>query len=259
MTRARKLATWPLVGIVLVVGTTLWLTSVRTRAAAEEAAEPVVTEGKIMPAPSSIETARPSMRNFAASRTGVSEFRAPRADRKFPSDKSAMQTEPQTTSNRPPSNRPGLTGPAPINQAGLAAPATTTLASPAPTDAAPSLAGVGLKLLLGSLVLAGLLYAASRWLKRTPFAKFLPGTESPIKVIGRTHLGPKASLCLVEVGSTTLLVSMTGTSIQTLHVWPDGATVAPGVDRQGFKLPAPAAPIPGQLRHLESRLTGRNG
>ena len=91
-----------------------------------------------------------------------------------------------------------------------------------------------------------------------PFARFLPGTDGPIKVIGRTHLGSKASLCLVGVGSTTLLVSMTGTAIQTLHVWPDGVTGAMSADRQSFKVSA-SAPVAGQLRNLESRLTGRNG
>ena len=54
---------------------------------------------------------------------------------------------------------------------------------------------------------------------------------------------------------------MTGTTIQTLHVWPDGATATPGTDRQGFKssTTTAAAPAAGQLRQLESRLTGRNG
>jgi flagellar biogenesis protein FliO len=91
-----------------------------------------------------------------------------------------------------------------------------------------------------------------------PFAKLLPGADGPIKVIGRTHLGPKASLCLIEVAETTLLVSQTATGIQTLHVWPAGSTSASG-ERPSMKAPAtPAATFPGQLKHLEGRLTGRN-
>ena len=243
MKRARALVGWPLLGVVLIVSAAFALSSVRTRAAAEEGAE--VSAGVITPAPPITDTTRPGKKfgvaatNSSGSRTMTPRATASTVDRKLQSDKSGTKTEPETASIRPPT-------------------AQGALASPAPAE---SLAGVGLKLLLGSLVLAALLYAASRWLKRLPLGRFLPGTDGPIKVIGRTHLGPKASLCLVEVGSTTLLVSMTGTTIQTLHVWPDGATATPGTDRQGFKssTTTAAAPAAGQLRQLESRLTGRNG
>ncbi len=246
MTRARKLASWPLLGVVLVVSVAFGLSSVRTRAAAEEAVEVGASEGAITPAPPITEIARPVVKRpgigtstRTVGRTEMNDLRAPHAT--VPPRKSAA---------------PAAVEPA----ADPKIPGAASARDEKPGAGAESLAGVGLKLLLGSLVLAGLLYGASRWLKRLPLARFLPGTDGPIKVIGRTHLGPKASLCLVEVGSTTLLVSMTGTTIQTLHVWPDGATGASGADRQGFKAPtAPAAPAPGQLRHLESRLTGRNG
>jgi flagellar biogenesis protein FliO len=238
MTRARKLASWPLLGVVLVVGVAFGLSSVGTRVAAEEPAEVGAADGVITPAPPMTETARPVVKNSAAQRAGVLEPRAPRAVTPRAVQPTADRKAPlEATSIRPPTAQGDLASPAPIN----------------------SLAGVGLKLLLGSLVLAALLYGAARWLKRMPFARFLPGTDGPIKVIGRTHLGSKASLCLVEVGSTTLLVSMTGTAIQTLHVWPDGVTGAMSADRQSFKVSAASAPVAGQLRNLESRLTGRNG
>ena len=231
----------PLIGALVLVSA---LGLVRTAPVmAEEPAEVGVSDGGIIAAPPAPEPARPVVKRpgiVAPARTVVRadalDFRAPRpvAPRGAPSV--AVKAEPATMSSAPPTPDGGLV-------------------SPAPT---PSLAGVGLKLLLGSLALAALLYGAARWLKRMPFAKFLPGADGPIKVIGRTHLGPKASLCLVEVGSTTLLVSMTGTAIQALHVWPEGVTAAPGAERQGVKAPTASAQVPGQLRHLESRVTGRN-
>jgi flagellar biogenesis protein FliO len=118
-------------------------------------------------------------------------------------------------------------------------------------SAGESLTSVGLRLLVGSLLLAGLLYGAARLLKRMPLARLLPTADGPIKVIGRAHLGPKGSLCLVEVGPSTLLIGVTANAIQALHVWPEGADSAAA--------PAAARPaIPGQLKNLESRLTGRN-
>jgi flagellar biogenesis protein FliO len=88
-----------------------------------------------------------------------------------------------------------------------------------------------------------------------PIARFLPSAEGPIRIASRTHLGARESLCLVDVGTTTLLLAVTGQSIQTLHVWPDGVrtTSAPAP----FAGPGVAAPsVPGQLRELAARLTG---
>jgi len=118
---------------------------------------------------------------------------------------------------------------------------------------APSFLTAGGTLLLGSLVLVALLYGASRLMRRLPIGRFLPGAEGPIRLVARTHLGTRESLCLIEIGSTTLLVAVTQQSVQTLHVWPDGVTSAtappatPGPER-----PSP----PGQLRALASRLSG---
>lgn len=138
-----------------------------------------------------------------------------------------------------------------------AAPAPATEQAPPPTGraATDSLTGVGLKLLLGSLLLALLLYGAARVVRRLPVARLLPTAEGLIKVIGRTHLGPKGSLCLVEVAGTRVLLAVTATAIETLHVWAanDEASAAP---------PAAGgrpAPVPGQLRGLENRLAGRRG
>ena len=242
MTRAGSLVSSTLViGALVVVAV---LPGTARPVIAQESTPVGAADAGIVAAPPTMETARPVLRKppiVAPARTVVRadalDLRAARpvAPRGAPSV--AVKADPPATSSAPTTPDGGLV-------------------SPVPT---PSLAGVGLKLLLGSLALAALLYGAARWLKRMPFAKFLPGADGPIKVIGRTHLGPKASLCLIEVGSTTLLVSMTGTAVQALHVWPEGVTLGPTADRQGGKASTASAPVPGQLRHLESRVTGRNG
>ena len=104
-------------------------------------------------------------------------------------------------------------------------------------------------------MLVALLYAASRLVRRMPIARFLPSAEGPIRIASRTHLGTRESLCLVDVGTTTLLLAVTGQSIQTLHVWPDG--VRPAAAPTTFAGPGLSAPsVPGQLRELAARLTG---
>ncbi|MBI3636627.1 MAG: FliO/MopB family protein [Candidatus Rokubacteria bacterium] len=136
-------------------------------------------------------------------------------------------------------------------------PAPTVAPAPAPS-AGDSLAGVGAKLLIGSLILVGALWAVARFAKRLPIAKFLPNADGPIRITARSHLGPRSSLALIEVGATTLLVAMTGGGIQTLHVWSDG--VSEGTGSRAGATPVPGAPrvaVPGQLRGLQSWLGGR--
>lgn len=118
--------------------------------------------------------------------------------------------------------------------------------------------GDGWKLLVGSLVLAALVFAAARGVKRLPIARFLPSAEGTIRVTARTHLGVKEQICLVEVGSTALLIGVTAQGIQTLHVWPQGLGIAAPpagpAGRTGFD----PAGVPGQLKSLVARLGVRH-
>lgn len=132
-------------------------------------------------------------------------------------------------------------------------------ASPAepPLTGAPdstSVLGAGAKLLVASLALAGLLYLAMRAARRLPISRFLPSTEGPIRLVARTHLGSRESLCLLEVGSTRLLVGISAQGMETLHVWPEGVTGT------AVSATAPTAvrsfETPGQLRALQARLPG---
>jgi flagellar protein FliO/FliZ len=155
--------------------------------------------------------------------------------------------------------RPQTTRPAPASEVKVAAPTPPPAPVPSVTE---SFLGIGAKLLLGSIAMAGLLFLAARYAKRLPLAKFLPSVEGPIKIIGRSHLGPKTSLMLVQVGATTLLVGITPTSIATLHSWDGGGGVSAGsgTDRGGTRAVTTAltaAMLPGQLRGLETRIGSR--
>jgi flagellar biogenesis protein FliO len=144
------------------------------------------------------------------------------------------------------------------------APAPPVAMAPASPAAAPrpssteSMTGVGGKLLLASLALAALLYGASRVVRRLPLGNLLPSADGPIRVVARTHLGPKTSLCLLEVAGTTVLVAMTPTGMQTLHVWAEGEAPSPAA-ALAAAAPRPAPATPGQLRGLETRITGKRG
>ena len=89
--------------------------------------------------------------------------------------------------------------------------------------------------------------------KTSVFSDVTRSASGPIRLVARTQLGARESLCLVEVGPTTLLIALTAQSIQTLHVWPEGiGATSPG-------RPATAEPrsaVPGQLRELAARLSG---
>jgi flagellar protein FliO/FliZ len=124
-------------------------------------------------------------------------------------------------------------------------------------SAAPAspLVSSGGRLLLGSLVVAGLLWGAAVLVRRLPVSRFLPRADGPIRVVGRTYLGAKESLCLVEVGPTTLLLAVTGTTIRTLHVWPEGlASPAGAREHTGIERATREAAnvFPGQLEGLRA-------
>jgi flagellar biogenesis protein FliO len=125
---------------------------------------------------------------------------------------------------------------------------------------ASSLAGPEAKLLLGSLVLVVVLWGVTRLLRRLPIARFLPGAQGPIRVVTRTHLGAKESLCLIEVGPTSILLAITAQTIRTLHVWPQGVAVPPAreASSSGAKTAPDPGPVPGQLKNLQAWL-GRRG
>ena len=108
-----------------------------------------------------------------------------------------------------------------------------------------------------SLVLVVVLWGVTRLMRRLPIARFLPGAQGPIRVVTRTHLGAKESLCLIEVGATSILLAVTAQTIRTLHVWPQGVALPPAREAGGATASRTApetGPLPGQLRNLQAWL-----
>ena len=239
----------PLILVVISAAAAIAITSATGRTADHEAVE---ASAESTPA---IEP--PAPRRAAPARSEMPRPETLRAESsRAESGRSATPTTPRVS--RPqarPSSAEILRTPVAVAVEAPAKPA----ASEAKGSLGDSLLGVGAKLLLGSLLLAGLLYGAARLVRRMPIAKLLPGADGPIKVIGRTHLGPKASLALVQTEGTTILVAVTPSDVRALHAWEGpAATGTTPLDRQSKTsregLPT-AATLPAQLRGLANRVT----
>jgi len=94
----------------------------------------------------------------------------------------------------------------------------STSVEPVITTAVPvfgggDLLGMGLSIIvvIGAILLLGWFYSRSRFLKST-------GSEM-ISVVATRALGPKERLMVIEVADQQLLVGMTATGVQTLHVF----------------------------------------
>lgn len=71
--------------------------------------------------------------------------------------------------------------------------------------------GLSMLLVVGVILLLGWLYSRSRFVGG--------GAGDIINVVASRALGPKERLLLVEVADQQLLVGMTSTAVQTLHVF----------------------------------------
>ncbi len=90
-------------------------------------------------------------------------------------------------------------------------------ATPLALAAEPTTTPWPYKFMFGAALLAA---GALVWKKRKSLsAKQAPGT--PVRVLGKTSMGLRGELALVEVGGMRLLVGVTPSSMQTLAVLPD--------------------------------------
>lgn len=129
----------------------------------------------------------------------------------------------------------------------------------APSEpAGPSLTSSFLRLGLACLAIVALLYGGSRLLRRLPLSRFLPGGDGPIRIEGRTLLGPKEYLCLVRVGARTILIGVTAGRIMPLHAWPEAELAAERGGRREVAELERGAELPVQLRSLHARLGARS-
>ncbi|NJD68885.1 MAG: flagellar biosynthetic protein FliO [Candidatus Methylomirabilota bacterium] len=137
--------------------------------------------------------------------------------------------------------------------------------SPLPEAGVTSQVFTALGTVLGVLALGVYLY--KRVVLRGPRGASRDGT---VRILGRTYLGPKESLCLVQVGTDVLLLGHTGSGITLLHTLPSSVLTAPsdgGVDEasigpmEGTEHRAPsgwARERKGALDGLEGRLRRLN-
>jgi flagellar biogenesis protein FliO len=118
---------------------------------------------------------------------------------------------------------PPVAAPAPVAAAkepeaplALRPPAPLTLAAEPPSTP------WGYKALFGAAILAAGFIV---WKKRRALAAD-PKAATPVRVLGKTTMGLRGELALVEVGGMRLLVGITPSSMQTLAVLPDDFTEA---------------------------------
>ena len=71
--------------------------------------------------------------------------------------------------------------------------------------------GVSMFIVIGVIVVLGWMYSRSRFLSG--------GANDVINIVATRALGPKERLLVVEVADQQLLVGMTSTGVQTLHVF----------------------------------------
>ncbi len=71
--------------------------------------------------------------------------------------------------------------------------------------------GGGLIFVVFAIIVLGIIYAKTQGLR--------PGTNGVIKVVATQALGPKERLAIIEIADKQLLIGMTTSSVQTLHVF----------------------------------------
>ncbi|HVH43282.1 MAG TPA: flagellar biosynthetic protein FliO [Labilithrix sp.] len=104
--------------------------------------------------------------------------------------------------------------PAPAPEAPAPTPLATRPAKPLSLANAPEHTPFGYKLLAGICVAT----AAGLWLTKSRRKKKIASIATRIDVVGRTSLGMRSELLVVDVEGTRLLVGMTPSAIQTLAV-----------------------------------------
>jgi flagellar protein FliO/FliZ len=79
--------------------------------------------------------------------------------------------------------------------------------------------GGGLIVVVLAIIVLGVIYARTQGLRT--------GSGGVINIIATQAIGPKERIAIVEVANKQLLIGMTTTSVQTLHVFDEPVAVAP--------------------------------
>lgn len=111
-------------------------------------------------------------------------------------------------------------------------------AAPTPlwaADAAPSVAGSAVQMVLGLAVVIGLLLASLWLIKRLSAPR---GAAAGLKVLGAAPVGPRERVVLVEIAGKVLVLGVTSGNVSALHTL--------SADELGdFDPGAPSHPAPG--------------
>ncbi len=78
--------------------------------------------------------------------------------------------------------------------------------------------GGGLIVVVLAIIVLGVIYARTQGLRT--------GTGGVINIVATQAIGPKERIAIVEVANKQLLIGMTTTSVQTLHVFDEPVAVA---------------------------------
>ncbi|MGI9205866.1 MAG: FliO/MopB family protein [Woeseiaceae bacterium] len=79
--------------------------------------------------------------------------------------------------------------------------------------------GGGLIVVVVAIIVLGVIYAKTQGLKT--------GTGGVINIVATQAIGPKERIAVVEVANKQLLIGMTTTNVQTLHVFEDPVAIVP--------------------------------
>jgi len=81
--------------------------------------------------------------------------------------------------------------------------------------------GGGLIFVVLAIIVLGIVYARTQGLRA--------GTNGVINVIATQALGPKERIAIIEIADQQILIGMTTSSVQTLHVFDKPVAIAPEV------------------------------
>jgi len=79
--------------------------------------------------------------------------------------------------------------------------------------------GGGLIVVVLAIIVLGVIYARTQGLRA--------GTGGVINIVATQAIGPKERIAIVEVADKQLLIGMTTTNVQTLHVFDEPITITP--------------------------------
>jgi flagellar protein FliO/FliZ len=97
----------------------------------------------------------------------------------------------------------------------------------APSAAAHGAAGGGTMEITVTLLIVVAFLAGLAWFARRVRGGFARAGGARIQVLSAQALGPKERAVLVRVGDTHILVGVSATSVNALHVFPEGSNVDP--------------------------------